>query len=38
MELTDKQMYFIIKNVRDWDKAHIDYIEMKSKVEKCLEF
>ena len=38
MELTEKQMNYIIKRVRQWDKAHIDYIELKSSVERCIDF
>jgi len=38
MELTKQQMDFIIKKVRDWDKGHIDYIELKTSIEICLDF
>lgn len=38
MELSKKQMEFIIKKVRDWDKQFIDYVEMKTDIERCLDF
>ena len=38
MKLTKKQMDYIVKRVRDWDKQHIDYVEMKDSIERCLDF
>lgn len=38
MKLSTEQIRYIIKNVRDWDKQHIDYIALKSNIEDCLNW
>jgi hypothetical protein len=38
MKLSNKQIDFIIKAVRDWEKQHIDYIELRYKLERCIKW